>query len=1049
MEWDVFISHAHEDRDAVARPLARALEALGLAVWYDENSLQLGDSLRRTIDRGLARSRYGVVILSSHFLEKEWTQGELDALFARQREGTKVILPIRHNIAHEELVHNNPMIADLLAADTSKGISVAAKQIYNVVSGTLSHISQLHEDPGLHAREVDLSFYLSNLEAEIHNNLVLELYEKDTYEDLCIAPLVAQNLGREVTPPPQEISRCVNYWRACIIGEPGSGKTTALRKLALELIAQEIPPFLPVYLSLASFGRQYTDDQCTTFGEFVDDDLSVHGAPPLAELASTQHKLLFLLDGWDEILKGTARAQVKRFLASLDHRCILTSRPEAQRSLPKCELFELQPLTPHRIREFIRLRLKDPEKVDAVVHWIADSHSMSTLARNPLNLSLITIVFTEEGNVGGLKKTKLYERAFDVILRQYYRLSPTDEHCTVTPTERRKIEMTLQGLAYEMLRRGHGRFFSERDLYAAATDSGQNVGDNFAQLLSGRLGIVRDRRSGRFEFFHLWYQELLAARQIIEACHDYVTELENENFAGILPFVIGLLRSPHEAAEALATVPIHDPFTYCRAVAEAELGVEARMETLTRVLAFGESQSPPLPTRVEMSRALVEVGEHAVEALHSIAANEQLSDYSRRASLEALVDLDSNASRLDSLLECLLETQSAGLLWHVVEHVGNRRIASCKAKLEGLCERNDPILVGDALWALGRINNNYAREPSADLTARLIALLKSEDEHIQGHALRTIGRLRIGEALPTLRQFLRTDAAPYRWIVPEAAGIIDTQEAVDLLSDCLSDRDPRVVGSAILAIGRRIQAPSEKVREKLVKLSERTEWVPHLDQTLGRSAQSVLDQMEFMVHSKSLATIYVARHCKTEWNLDHRLQGSVDLPLCLEGKKEAAAIAPDLIGLDINRIVTSSAKRAHETAEIYARVLNVPLSVSKGLREFDHGDWEGSTWEELLQDGASLFNAWMKDPATVLVPGSNESATSAQQRIVEATKTIARSYRGERVLLIAHKHILSMLQCAVQLRPLRYFSSLIDDDVAPKKLSEFGLSNLCKEIGSE
>jgi hypothetical protein len=57
MQWDVFISHATEDKDEVARPLAQALHNAGLRVWLDENELQLGDSLRAKIDHGLANAR--------------------------------------------------------------------------------------------------------------------------------------------------------------------------------------------------------------------------------------------------------------------------------------------------------------------------------------------------------------------------------------------------------------------------------------------------------------------------------------------------------------------------------------------------------------------------------------------------------------------------------------------------------------------------------------------------------------------------------------------------------------------------------------------------------------------------------------------------------------------------------------------------------------------------------------------------------------------------------------------------------------------------------
>ena len=91
--WDVFISHASEDKEGVARPLARLLEKSGLKVWLDESELCLGDSLREKIDEGLARSKYGIVILSRHFFSKKWPKAELDGLFSRETEGMKAHPP--------------------------------------------------------------------------------------------------------------------------------------------------------------------------------------------------------------------------------------------------------------------------------------------------------------------------------------------------------------------------------------------------------------------------------------------------------------------------------------------------------------------------------------------------------------------------------------------------------------------------------------------------------------------------------------------------------------------------------------------------------------------------------------------------------------------------------------------------------------------------------------------------------------------------------------------------------------------------------------------
>ena len=121
-EWDVFISHASEDKDEFVRPLAQALQTHDLSVWFDEFTLTVGDSLRRSIDRGLARSRFGVVVISPNFLDKEWPQKELDGLVAREIDGTKVILPVWHNISADRIRSYSPMLADRIATRSSDGL---------------------------------------------------------------------------------------------------------------------------------------------------------------------------------------------------------------------------------------------------------------------------------------------------------------------------------------------------------------------------------------------------------------------------------------------------------------------------------------------------------------------------------------------------------------------------------------------------------------------------------------------------------------------------------------------------------------------------------------------------------------------------------------------------------------------------------------------------------------------------------------------------------------------------------------------------------------
>lgn len=93
-KWDVFISHASEDKDAFVRPFVRCLVGFGLSVWYDELVMYPGDSLRRSIDEGLVRCNYVVTVLSQAFFKKKWTQHELAGIFSRETRDQKIVIPV-------------------------------------------------------------------------------------------------------------------------------------------------------------------------------------------------------------------------------------------------------------------------------------------------------------------------------------------------------------------------------------------------------------------------------------------------------------------------------------------------------------------------------------------------------------------------------------------------------------------------------------------------------------------------------------------------------------------------------------------------------------------------------------------------------------------------------------------------------------------------------------------------------------------------------------------------------------------------------------------
>lgn len=127
-EFDVFISHAWEDKADFVEELYQELIALGVKVWYDTSRIKWGDSMRKKIEEGLSKSKFGIIVLSPNYIaeNKYWTKMELDGLFQLESVNGKTILPIWHNLTKKEVMNYSPLIASKLAMTTA---SMTAKEI--------------------------------------------------------------------------------------------------------------------------------------------------------------------------------------------------------------------------------------------------------------------------------------------------------------------------------------------------------------------------------------------------------------------------------------------------------------------------------------------------------------------------------------------------------------------------------------------------------------------------------------------------------------------------------------------------------------------------------------------------------------------------------------------------------------------------------------------------------------------------------------------------------------------------------------------------------
>lgn len=117
--YDLFLCHAWDDRRETAKELHDSLEAVGVSVWFSEKNVVLGTPLLREIDRGLARSRAGLVLVTPSFVSRLKAAGiadkELSALLARD-----LLVPVVHGMTYEDLREESPLLASRSGLDTAE-----------------------------------------------------------------------------------------------------------------------------------------------------------------------------------------------------------------------------------------------------------------------------------------------------------------------------------------------------------------------------------------------------------------------------------------------------------------------------------------------------------------------------------------------------------------------------------------------------------------------------------------------------------------------------------------------------------------------------------------------------------------------------------------------------------------------------------------------------------------------------------------------------------------------------------------------------------------
>jgi broad specificity phosphatase PhoE len=173
-----------------------------------------------------------------------------------------------------------------------------------------------------------------------------------------------------------------------------------------------------------------------------------------------------------------------------------------------------------------------------------------------------------------------------------------------------------------------------------------------------------------------------------------------------------------------------------------------------------------------------------------------------------------------------------------------------------------------------------------------------------------------------------------------------------------------------------------------------------------------------------LMQIVLLRHGATDWNLQGRCQGSSDRRLTEVGLRQAEQIATQLSNETIHAIYSSSLERARQTAQLVSRPHDLPVMIEDDVRELDHGQLEGLTFNEIKEKFSEFLTGWRTAPAELQVPGGERLADVAERAWRALTRIAQRHETDHTVVVVSHNFPILGVVCRVTGTDLNNYRSI-------------------------
>jgi broad specificity phosphatase PhoE len=150
----------------------------------------------------------------------------------------------------------------------------------------------------------------------------------------------------------------------------------------------------------------------------------------------------------------------------------------------------------------------------------------------------------------------------------------------------------------------------------------------------------------------------------------------------------------------------------------------------------------------------------------------------------------------------------------------------------------------------------------------------------------------------------------------------------------------------------------------------------------------------------------------TEYDEQGRVQGTLDIPLCEDGRRHVEAMVEELRVQPITAIYTSPSQAAEQTADAIGEALDMKVKTLDNLRNLDHGLWQGMLVADVKVKQPRVYRQWLEQPATVCPP-QGESVGDAEERLQTAVAKIAKKHKFEGLVALVLPEPLASLLCHV------------------------------------